>query len=914
MNLIEILRLLRKHLALLLFTPLLMALLVFYFTRKPSYTYSSETTLYTGIVSGSSVEMDKSFSFFANNTAFDNLINVIKSRETQQDVAIRLLAQHLMLDRYDPEYISKQSFIRLKRLTPAYIYKLVVKNGNATKNKNHSASKTTTRATETSTPIKKASETEPEFYTVKPDETLYAISKQFDLTVDQLKELNGITDNNITTGQVLRVSPASTDEDMNSDGAADNDSSTDLISSKKTFSFKDLDTSGATRMQPASINQASYEQTVANLLAYLTSSDTNFIYKLLYFNDPHYSLNAISKVTVQRIGSSDLVKLKYDSDDPGICRQTLILYTEVCIKNYKNIKENRSDAVVKYFEFQVKQAAQRLKVGEDKLLKFNEEHNIINYYEQSKAVAVVKEDLDVDYHNKRVELAGAQAAIKRIEEKLGNQQKIQLNNTSIIEKRNQLSEINSKIATYEANGFGDSINDQALVNLKIKADKLKEELRIAVNNLYSYGYSTDGLPIATLLNDWMNNVIHYEETKAGVEVLGERIIDFQKQYAIYAPAGANIKRIEREINVSEQEFLELLHGLNLAKLKLQDADLSSNIKTVDPPFFPLSPNPTKRMLLVLVAAIVGFIIVLATILAMEYFDDTLKNPDKASKILHLNPVGIFPKIFLKTGSLNFLFIVNRLLEMIIQHVSLHPKDNLSGNGTRTLLFFSTLSTEGKTVTASNIALKLKKQNKKVLLLIFSRESLRNTETSQIGYSTEPPPVSTSGIIKKRSRFSYFSQMLGYGDNRVDYDSPFMHDPELHFDTDELIYYEVDSDFLSAGNYKELLHNNPFPISFVPDFVLIEIPPILSYPYPTELVRTADKALLVCRANHIWSHADKAALDDFMKITNSDPLFLLNGVALQVLESVLGDLPKKRSRFRRIMKKLIRFQFFTRYYP
>jgi hypothetical protein len=85
-------------------------------------------------------------------------------------------------------------------------------------------------------------------------------------------------------------------------------------------------------------------------------------------------------------------------------------------------------------------------------------------------------------------------------------------------------------------------------------------------------------------------------------VLGDRIIDFQKQYAIYAPAGANIKRIEREINVSEQEFLELLHGLNMAKLKMQDAELSASIKAVDPPFFPLSPNPTKRSLLVLVAA------------------------------------------------------------------------------------------------------------------------------------------------------------------------------------------------------------------------------------------------------------------------------------------------------------------------
>jgi hypothetical protein len=47
--------------------------------------------------------------------------------------------------------------------------------------------------------------------------------------------------------------------------------------------------------------------------------------------------------------------------------------------------------------------------------------------------------------------------------------------------------------------------------------------------------------------------------------------DFQY---ILTPAGATIKRLEREISVSEQGYLELLHGLNLAKLKLQDNEMS----------------------------------------------------------------------------------------------------------------------------------------------------------------------------------------------------------------------------------------------------------------------------------------------------------------------------------------------------
>ena len=127
MRVIDLIMLFRKHLILLILAPVLMAGMVIFMTRKPNYKFASETKLYTGIATGSGVELDKTLSYFAANTAFDNLINIIKSRETQQEVAIRLLAQHLLLDGYDPKYISSKSFDELKRITPAYIYRLAGK-------------------------------------------------------------------------------------------------------------------------------------------------------------------------------------------------------------------------------------------------------------------------------------------------------------------------------------------------------------------------------------------------------------------------------------------------------------------------------------------------------------------------------------------------------------------------------------------------------------------------------------------------------------------------------------------------------------------------------------------------------------------------------------------------------------------
>lgn len=833
MNIIDFIRILRRHIVLLIVTPLLLAAMVTYLTRKPDLKFGSETTLYTGIATGSSVEINKTINSLASNTSFDNLINVIKSRETQQEVAIRLLAQHLLLEKADPRYISAKNFADLKSITPKYFMRFVAKNTSA------------------STPVSQTK--------VEGSENI----------------------------------------------------ATDTSAVSETFSFQTEDDSLKPSWLPASINQAAFEQTVKNITEYMESSDTNFVYRLLNFSHPHYSIIAISTVKVQRIGISDLVSLKFQTDDPAICQQTLEFLTQVCIKNYRIFKENRSDAVVKYFEFQLKLAAARLTLAEDKLLKFNTDNNIINYYEQSKAVAGVKEQLDLDFNSKKVHLAGVNAAIARLEEKLGNQQQIQLKSSKIIELRDQLGALSYRIASIENK---DSINNKEILilsDMKSQVEKLKDDIKVAVGELYKYGNTTDGLPVSSTLSDWIANVIDAESSKAGLVVMAQKIIDFQKLYAIYAPAGANLKRIEREISVAEQEFLEILHGLNQAKLKMQDNELSANLKAIDPPYFPLTPTPSNRKLLIIIGGLVGFMIVLISALLMEYFDESLKNPEKASGIIKIPLLGIFPKILLKVQNTNFLFITNRLLEIAIQNIELYTKVSKSENNIKTLLIFSTLGGEGKSVIAGNLAQKLKLQGKKVLVLDFSHEALLKTETTQIGYQETPVQSKPAAKTKGKQRMSIISWILGYPDARINFESPFLECPEKRLENGEYFVYDVNEKFYSAKNYNDILELNSISIAFVPDYVIIELPPILYFPYPVELVADADIPIMVCRANRIWSNADQAVLDVIMKLTDKQTHFFLNGVEIPVIESILGDLPKKRSRLRRLLKKLFRLEFYAK---
>jgi len=800
MKVIDIIRLIRRHVSLLTCIPLMLALFVMFLTRNPHYVYTSQTTLYTGLATGLTVEIDKTFNYAATSAAFDNLMNIIKSRETLQEVAIRLLSQHLMLEKPDPKYISSKAYAELKNITPSYIY--------------------------------------------------------------------------------------------------------NYIADDKTFNSADT-VKSTSYLFPASINRMAYEQTVRNLSALMRNDDTNFVYKILNYTHPHYSISALSGIRVQRIFNSDLLKIDYQTDDPGICQQTLAIMNEVCIKNYKGIKENRSDAVVKYFENQLSLAKEKLDRAEDKLLAFNMQNNIINYYEQSKAVAGMKELLDAEVNTRKVEMAGLQASITRLEDKLASQQLIQLRSASVIEKKSRFGEISYRIAAAELRGIADAEGISELAALKLESEKIREEISGEVSELYKFGNSLEGLPLKDILSEWIIKVIEFEDARAGIKVMEENYTEFLKQYSIYAPAGANLKRIEREISVSESEFLEILHGLNLANLKLQDNELSSNIKAIDYPYYPLNPVPTKRKLLILAAAIVGFILIITGIFAMEYLDDTLRNPDKASGILKLPFLGVIPKILLRAGTVNMAFVQNRLLEFCIQKIELSLKNKTSQNP-KTIVFLSSLKGEGKTVVAGNIAAKMISQGKKVLYLNYVHEDIHGKELPD---SSEAMKMRSSDRLINAGLF--ISRLLGYPDSRTDRESPFLENPANYLAVENYNTFRINDNFSSVETYRQIPLNNAIDNRHNPDYVLIEIPPLLYYPFPADLLANADLLALVTRANRCWTEADQSLLNLIKKNGDNNIHFILNGAELPAVKTVIGELPKKRSFLRLTLKNFFRFQFFSR---
>ncbi|NQY05721.1 MAG: hypothetical protein HRT68_05815 [Flavobacteriaceae bacterium] len=771
MNFVDFFRLVLKHKRLLLIVPFVMGLVVFLLTKNVKKNYYSETTVFSGLSSQSSIETDKSLNHFTTNIEFDNLINIMSSRDIREEVAIRLLSHHILLNSTHPEVISEESLKFIKK------------------------------------------DLDPKIFDQRANLKVLGISQ------DSLFQLN-------------------------------------------------------------------LEQTTMNLTNLKNSDNSNVVYELLNSDHPYYSIKTIATIKPKRVFSSDLVKIGYQSDDPGICKQTLEIYYTICSRKYKLFKENGSDAVVKYFQKQLKLSKEKLKVLEAELLEVNKKNNIINYYEQSKAVAFMRENMYMRYHSTRAELAGSKAKVDKLEEKLAVQELIQLKRDKILSAKKSLSDLDYQITLTQSRS--DNIqDDKALQALKLRREELDTKMKAEVNELYKFENTTEGIPLKKVLPEWMDEVVSTNDLQAKIDILDSRNADYEKEYANYAPTGSIIKQIQREIDVEEQEYLQILHGLNIAKIRFQDTQLSQNLQVLDPPFFPIKPLPSKRLIVIIGVMVLTFVLILFSILLTNFFDKSLKTTERLSTAINLPILGVFPKIVDMGNSIDLERIQYRILQLFM--VDLNEKMLQKSNQDKplTIVMFSTQAREGKSYIAENIARYFENAARNTVILTPKRRSIPNTK------------------IEKSNALLRF---LGYNNNASDYNNKYLGSALNFLSEAQYIEYPVDDHFYHVKTPMDLIPKSISKNGFKPKCIIIELPSLLEHNYPVKLCKNATLKLLVCRANRLWSKADSNVLDRFKNNVGNSIGAVLNGTSLEEIENVLGEIPMRRSKMRRFLKRLFRLQF------
>jgi uncharacterized protein involved in exopolysaccharide biosynthesis len=499
------------------FPPLIVTILVAFFTARLPKNYEANSTIYTGIASSPNLDGSLVANYFVTNSSFDNIINLARSRSTLESVSLKLLAQALIYGNpnTDNTYILASNYRKLREIVPADVMGLV--------------------------------------------------------------------------------------------------------------------------------DKTSIETTYQRFANYKKEGKNNFIYGLLNWFHPHYSMDALKKIRVNRLGSSDMIEIKYSCDDPGIVHQTLRFLIEEIDKEYAQLQLGSSSDVVAYFEKQLVETRSGLNLLEDSLLQYSVASNVINYDEQTKRLTEIKRDLDAQYENAYTTNYASGYLVKQLEQQMTERAKLLKESKDFLQQMETSSVLSQKIAELETSTNPSVKDKETLKRYTGLLDKAENRLKEISSNIATIKSSKEGLALQDMVNQWLTEKMSYDRTYAELQVLNRRMKDVDEEFTRFTPIGPNLKKQEREIQVTENAYQTILNHLAQAKLQQKNVEMkSTTIDVVTEPVYPLAAVGSKRKILVLASYIASLFFILGCFLVLELMDRTIRNKQRALSLTGAEVIGAYP--------------------------------------------------------------------------------------------------------------------------------------------------------------------------------------------------------------------------------------------------------------------------------
>ncbi len=594
-------------------------------------------------------------------------------------------------------------------------------------------------------------------------------------------------------------------------------------------------------------DRSSESITLARLYAYERPEPNNHVYGLFNWYHRHYSYSSLKNIIVRRANNSDMLDVSYSNDDPSITYQTLVLLNEEFVNEYKNLRFGETNSVIDYFREQLAKVGEELRHSEDSLTQYNVRNRVINYGEQTKHIAALSRDFELDYQDILLNRDGAISIINTIETKVESLKTFK-NNAAFVKSLRDVSDTYAKIATTqvfesdltiddddsttkskrrterEAEKIVSPEKDATLDVLQLQLDSQKKELANVISNISAEQYTKEGMSMRSMIQQWLDAMILLQKSNAELGVMNERKKELDQQYVVFSPIGTTLKRKERSINFLEQSYLSYLDALNAALMRQKSLQMTSaTLKIINPPMMPLSAEASKRKMMVIAAFLATFLFVIGFFIVLELLDRTLRDRLRAERIIGGKVLGAFPA----EGRLKARAYTKTYQNIAIKYLANAVLNYFKPQPTNIVNLLSTEGEEGKSLVGGQLAEHLRTTGMKVRVVSWNRD-----------------------FDVANKRFLLATQL---------------------------------SDFVVDGK-------DDVPLADA-DVVLVEYPPLSDCSVPSSLLQSASLNLLLVRANRVWRDVDDTYYAKLSDMKAQTPLAIyLTRASRDAVEEFTGLMP------------------------
>ena len=454
----------------------------------------------------------------------------------------------------------------------------------------------------------------------------------------------------------------------------------------------------------ALINHNSESATYANLKAYEKPSADNYLFGILNYHQYFGINNITARLKVLQLNNSDIIDIGYSANDAGVAYNTLDILNEVFARQYQQIRFGETNNVIKFFEREVARLYRILTNAEDDLIRYNISKRVINYGEQTKQLTV----LDAQQQNFRNEqlmnYTTAKALLDYLERQLGNRAQIIKSNQEFTRQVRDISRLQSRISNLRLmsseNGGNNVEAQEELGKAQRELQAATENVRQLTKDIEASSYSTEtGVKSAPMLDKWLEQVLLLERTKAEMSATDIMRQDLDRQFLYFSPIGATLDRKGRHIGFVESNYIEMLKALNAARLRQRNLQMSTaTLRVLNPPMFPLNAQPTNRLMILLGAFMLTFLLTTMYFFIIELLDRTLRDRMRSERITKIPVMGCYPK----ESNLRYRRFNKTISDMAMRQLSKSLLPHFKEGQQNVLNLLSTDSSNGKSYLAQEL--------------------------------------------------------------------------------------------------------------------------------------------------------------------------------------------------------------------
>jgi capsular exopolysaccharide synthesis family protein len=413
----------------------------------------------------------------------------------------------------------------------------------------------------------------------------------------------------------------------------------------------------------------------------------------------------LDKLKVEPIRNSRLVKVHFDSHDPGLARQIPNTLAELYIQQNLETRFKATEQAKEWLTRQLDDLKGKVEKADEALRAFGSKHGIISLEEKENIVIQRLSELNEALAKAEAERMAKEAMYRQTQSPNPDSLPLILENKLVQELKQTYIQLEAQHAKLSESFFKPDWPEMR---------RLKDQMGTVQNRLNGEIKKI----VAGMKNEYESSLRKESLLRNAFEEQKARAMEMQQRAIQY-----NI--LKREADTNKELYKGLLQRMKEAGVSA--GITASNIQVVDQAEMPTKPFRPNKKLNLLLAAVVGLFLGVGLAFFLEHLDDTIKTPEDLQDLVRLPSFGIVPEGAYERRrrvESNHSFPVElatsdfpkSMLSEAYRSIRTSILLSSSGNPPKTIAVSSPNPGEGKTTTVMNTAIVLAQTGARVIII------------------------------------------------------------------------------------------------------------------------------------------------------------------------------------------------------